>query len=100
LLHRLRPIRLVRFQQFFRFYRYVEVSGQEYPAAQPQPAHCGDVEERDADDFTLNGKTVRPLGRGSDKALALLQSLDEKQRKQAVLNYNVVDSVLGPGPGR
>ncbi len=47
--------------------------------------------------FKLNGKTVRPLSRESDKALAVLQSLDEKQRKQAVLNYAVPDLVLGPG---
>ncbi|HTB13075.1 MAG TPA: DUF3500 domain-containing protein [Bryobacteraceae bacterium] len=47
--------------------------------------------------FKLNGKTIRPLGRESDKALALLQSLDEKQRQQAVLNYQVSDLVLGPG---
>ena len=47
--------------------------------------------------FQLNGKTVRPLGRESDKALALVQSLDEKQRKQAVLSYTVPDLVLGPG---
>jgi hypothetical protein len=47
--------------------------------------------------FTLNGQTIRPLGRESDKALALLQSLDDKQRRQAVLNYRVADLVLGPG---
>ena len=47
--------------------------------------------------YTLNGKTVRPLGAESDKALALLNSLDENQRKQAVLNYRVADLVLGPG---
>jgi hypothetical protein len=47
--------------------------------------------------FKLNGKTIRPLGRESDKALALLRSLDEQQRKQAVLNYTVPDLVLGPG---
>jgi hypothetical protein len=47
--------------------------------------------------FQLNGKTIRPIGRESDKALALLQSLDEKQRRQAVLNYAVADLVLGPG---
>jgi hypothetical protein len=47
--------------------------------------------------FKLDGKTIRPLGRESDRALALLQSLDEKQRKQAVLNYEVSDLVLGPG---
>jgi hypothetical protein len=47
--------------------------------------------------FQLEGKTIRPLGRESDKALVLLQSLDEKQRQQAVLAYQVADLVLGPG---
>jgi hypothetical protein len=47
--------------------------------------------------FTLDGKTVRPLGQESDKAAALLNGLDENQRKQAVLNYRVADLVLGPG---
>jgi hypothetical protein len=47
--------------------------------------------------FTLNGKTVRPLGEESDKAMALLNALDESQRKQAILNYHVADLVLGPG---
>jgi hypothetical protein len=47
--------------------------------------------------FQLDGKTIRPLGRESDKALALLDSLQAKQRSQAVLNYTVADLVLGPG---
>jgi hypothetical protein len=47
--------------------------------------------------FKLNGKTIRPVGRESDKALALLKALDESQRKQAVLSYQVADLVLGPG---
>ena len=47
--------------------------------------------------FKLNGKTVRPVGPESDKALALLQSLDPLQKKQAVLSYEVADLVLGPG---
>ena len=47
--------------------------------------------------FKLNGKMIRPVGRESDKALALLQALDESQRKQAVLSYQVADLVLGPG---
>ncbi len=47
--------------------------------------------------FKLNGKTVRPIGRESDKALVLLQALDETQRRQAVLSYQVADLVLGPG---
>jgi hypothetical protein len=47
--------------------------------------------------FKSNGKTIRPLGRESDKALALLQSLDDEQRKQAVLRYAIPDLMLGPG---
>jgi hypothetical protein len=47
--------------------------------------------------YTLNGKTVRPLGPESDKGFALLQALDEKQRKQAILSYQLADLVLGPG---
>ena len=47
--------------------------------------------------FKLNGKTIRPVGRESDKALALLKSLDETRQKQAVLSYHVADLVLGPG---
>jgi hypothetical protein len=47
--------------------------------------------------YTLNGKTVRPLGQESDKALALLNALDENQRKQAILSFRLVDLVLGPG---
>ena len=40
-----------------------------------------------------------PAGRTreSDKALVLLQALDENRRKQAVLTYKVADLVLGPG---
>ncbi len=47
--------------------------------------------------YTINGKTVRPLGRESDKALALLNALDENQRKKAILSYRLADLVLGPG---
>jgi Protein of unknown function (DUF3500) len=47
--------------------------------------------------FKLDRKTVRPLGRESDSALALLQSLGETQRKQAVLTYEVSDLMLGTG---
>jgi hypothetical protein len=47
--------------------------------------------------YTLNGKTVRPLGQESDKALALLNALDENQRKQAILGFRLADLVLGPG---
>jgi hypothetical protein len=47
--------------------------------------------------FKVNGQTIRPLGKESDKALALLQTLDTNQRQQAILNYRVADLVLGPG---
>jgi hypothetical protein len=47
--------------------------------------------------YTSNGKTVRPLGAESDKAFALLNALDETQRKQAILSSRMADLVLGPG---
>jgi hypothetical protein len=47
--------------------------------------------------YTANGKTVRPLGQENDKGFALLNALDDSQRKQAILNYRVADLVLGPG---
>ena len=47
--------------------------------------------------YTVNGKTVRPLGRESDKGFALLNALDDSQRTQAILDYRVSDLVLGPG---
>jgi hypothetical protein len=47
--------------------------------------------------YELEGKTVRPLGREVDKAFALLSSLDETQRKAAILGFEMRDLVLGPG---
>jgi hypothetical protein len=47
--------------------------------------------------YTSNGKTVRVLAAENDKAFALLDALDEKQKKQAILNYSIGDLVLGPG---
>jgi hypothetical protein len=47
--------------------------------------------------YTSNGKTVRPLGQESDKALAFLNALDGSQQKQAILSYKLADLVLGPG---
>lgn len=47
--------------------------------------------------YTLDGKTVRPLGGESDKALALLNALNDTQQKQAILSYKLADLVLGPG---
>jgi hypothetical protein len=47
--------------------------------------------------YTANGKTIRPLGRENDKAIALLKSLDANQQKQAILSSRLADLVLGPG---
>ncbi len=47
--------------------------------------------------FTQDGKTIRPMGQESDKGLALLNALDENQKKQAILAFRVADLVLGPG---
>lgn len=47
--------------------------------------------------FTVEGRTVRPLGNENDKAFALINALNDEQRKQAILNYRVSDLVLGPG---
>jgi hypothetical protein len=51
-----------------------------------QPAH-----------YQIEGKTVRPLGREVDRAFDLMQSLDDAQRKQAILGFQMHDLVLGPG---
>ena len=47
--------------------------------------------------FTLNGRTIRPLGDENDKAFALLNALSADQQKQAILGYEVRNLVLGPG---
>ena len=47
--------------------------------------------------YQLEGKTVRPLGHETDKAFALINSMDEAQRKQAILGFQMRDLVLGPG---
>lgn len=47
--------------------------------------------------YTSNGKTVRVLAGENDKAFALLNALDNSQRKQAILNYSIGDLVVGPG---
>lgn len=47
--------------------------------------------------YTMNGVTIRPLGKENDKAFALINALSPAQRKQAMLDYYVADSVLGPG---
>ena len=47
--------------------------------------------------YTLNGQTIRPLGQEHDKGFALINALNAAQQKQAILNYEVTDLVLGPG---
>jgi hypothetical protein len=47
--------------------------------------------------YTVEGRTIRPLGQENDKAFALINALDTGQRAQAILNYRVADLVLGPG---
>jgi hypothetical protein len=47
--------------------------------------------------YKADGKIVRPLGVESDKALALLNALDDTQRKRAILSFQLADLVLGPG---
>jgi hypothetical protein len=47
--------------------------------------------------YTFEGRTVRPLGNENDRAFALINALNDTQRKQAILAYRVSDLVLGPG---
>jgi hypothetical protein len=47
--------------------------------------------------YSVESRTVRPLGAENDKAFALIHSLDDAARAQAVLTYRVPDLVLGPG---
>ncbi|HUK32275.1 MAG TPA: DUF3500 domain-containing protein [Vicinamibacterales bacterium] len=47
--------------------------------------------------YTVEGRTVRPLGNENDKAFALVNALDASQRGRAILPYRVADLVLGPG---
>lgn len=47
--------------------------------------------------FTIDGRTVRPLGDENDKAFALMNSLSADVQKQALLGVAVRNLVLGPG---
>ena len=47
--------------------------------------------------YTLEGKTIRPLGDENDKAFALINALSAEQQKVAILGYDVRNLVLGPG---
>ena len=47
--------------------------------------------------YTLDGRTVRPLGDENDKAFVLINALNAEQQKQAILGFEVRNLVLGPG---
>ena len=47
--------------------------------------------------YTVDGRTIRPLGDENDKAFALVNALNPDQQKQAILSYEVRNLVLGPG---
>ena len=47
--------------------------------------------------YSLQGRTIRPLGDENDKAFALINALNDEQKKQAILSYEVRNLVLGPG---
>ena len=47
--------------------------------------------------YKRGDKTVRVLAQENDTAFALLDALTDAQRKQAILNYQVNDLVMGPG---
>jgi hypothetical protein len=47
--------------------------------------------------YTVDGRTVRPLGDEHDKAFALMNALTAEQQKQAILGVEVRNLVLGPG---
>jgi hypothetical protein len=47
--------------------------------------------------YSVDGRTIRPLGGENDKAFALINALDPTQRKQAILGDQLLNLVLGPG---
>ena len=47
--------------------------------------------------YSIDGKTIRPLGDENDKAFALVNALNADQQKQAILGIEVRNLVLGPG---
>ena len=47
--------------------------------------------------YSFEGREIRPLGKENDKAFALINALDDKQRGQAIIGSRVADLVLGPG---
>jgi Protein of unknown function (DUF3500) len=47
--------------------------------------------------YTENGRTTRALNHENDTAFDLLNSLDEEQYRQAIIEHDVSELVLGPG---
>ena len=47
--------------------------------------------------YEFEGRTIRPLGNENDKAFALINALNDDQRKQAIIGSRVADLVLGAG---
>jgi hypothetical protein len=47
--------------------------------------------------YSIDGRSIRPLGDENDKAFALMNSLTAEQQKQALLGVSVRNLVLGPG---
>ena len=45
----------------------------------------------------MGGKLIRPLGAENDRAFELINALNEDQKKQAILAFEVRNLVLGPG---
>src|SRR5260370_19099491 len=46
--------------------------------------------------YTVDGKTVPPLGAENDKAFALINALDDGHRNQAIRSYKMATLVPGP----
>lgn len=57
------------------------------------PSHLG----AQPSSFSLDSRTVRPLGDELDKGVALINALDASERKLAILGYAVADTVLAAG---
>ena len=74
------------------------------PPSRPEYHDLGKQRRTDADPHR-SAASLLPAGwknhpaawKGERQGAGLLQSLDDKQRKQAVLGYEVADLVLGPG---
>jgi hypothetical protein len=74
----------------------------------PAPLYIEEVNRRSADfdtrmahedwpskrAYTSNGKMLGVLAQENDEAFALLNAVDETQRKQVILNYRADDLVL------